>query len=121
MALDKVITEARCGRAHKKGKSMFFKKHQVSLSDVKGDVDKLVDDVRSLLSVKELDAIPEIKRIRERMDEGMGIAKDSAARAIAQTKHTAACTDKYAHDEPWRFAGAALAIGVVLGYAVCRR
>lgn len=100
---------------------MFFKKHQVSLSDVKGDVDKLVDDVRSLLSVKELDAIPEIKRIRERMDEGMGIAKDSAARAIAQTKHTAACTYKYAHDEPWRFAGAALAIGVVLGYAVCRR
>lgn len=100
---------------------MFFKSKQVSLSDVKGDVDKLVGDVRALLSVKELDSIPEIKRIRERMDEGVGMAKDSAARALAQTRHTAACTDKYAHDEPWQIAGAALAIGVVLGYSFCRR
>ena len=100
---------------------MFFKTKQVSLSDVKGDVDKLVGDVRALLSVKELNAIPEIKRIRQRMDEGVGMAKDSAARALAQTKHTAACTDKYAHDEPWQIAGAALAIGVVLGYTFSRR
>jgi ElaB/YqjD/DUF883 family membrane-anchored ribosome-binding protein len=77
--------------------------------------------VRALLSVKELNAIPEIKRIRQRMDEGVGMAKDSAARALAQTKHTAACTDKYAHDEPWQIAGAALAIGVVLGYTFSRR
>ena len=94
---------------------------QVSFADVKGDVDRLAADVRSLLSAKELDDIPEIKRIRHRIDTGVSNVRESAAQALYQTRQAAIATDEYAREEPWRVAGAALAVGVVLGFMLSRR
>ena len=100
---------------------MLFTSKQPSLSTVQDDLARLVDDVRALLSVKELDAIPEIRGVRQRIDEGLASARDSADQVLQQTRHAAACADQYAKDEPWRIAGAALAVGALVTYVMCRR
>ena len=89
------------------------------------ELENLVSDVRGLLASKDLDGVPQIKALRKRIDDTMVNVRETAvetaheaARKAREAAHTA---NNYAHDEPWQIAGAALAIGVVLGYAVCRR
>ena len=36
-------------------------------------------------------------------------------------KDAAKAADQYAHDEPWRVAGAALAVGALVGFLLARR
>ena len=72
-----------------------------------GELEKLVSDLRGLLANKDLDAVPEIKLLRQRLDDGMHNVRESAVRA--------------AHDEPWRVAGAALAVGALVGFLLARR
>ena len=96
-----------------------------TLSSAQSDLEKLVGDLRSVLSSKDLDNIPEIKVLRQRMDDTVGNARDSALRAAQdaarQAKEAALAADRYAHDEPWRVAGAALAVGALIGFLFSRR
>jgi ElaB/YqjD/DUF883 family membrane-anchored ribosome-binding protein len=80
-----------------------------------GELEKLVTDLKGLLANKNLDAVPEIKLLRQRLDDGMQTARDSAVRAAQDA------ADRYAHDEPWRVAGAALAVGALVGFLLARR
>ena len=61
-----------------------------------GELEKLVSDLRGLLANKDLDA-------------------------ARQAKEAALAADRYAHDEPWRVAGAALAVGALVGFLLARR
>lgn len=94
-------------------------------STPQSELEKLVTDLRGLLANKDLDAIPEIKLLRQRLDDGMTNVRDSAVRAAheaaRQAKEAAYAADRYAHDEPWRLAGAALAAGALLGFLLARR
>lgn len=89
------------------------------------ELDNLVADLRSLISRTELDAVPEIKALRERMDAGLESVRTSAVQAAQdaarQAREAARAANNYAHDEPWRVAGAALALGAVLGFLLGRR
>ena len=57
--------------------------------------------------------------------DGMQVVRDSTVRAAQeaarQAKDAAQAADRYAHDEPWRVAGAALAVGAVVGFLLSRR
>ena len=90
-----------------------------------GELEKLVSDLRGLLANKALDAVPEIKLLRQRLDDGMHHVRESAVRAAQdaarQAKEAALAADRYAHDEPWRVAGAALAVGALVGFLLARR
>ncbi|ABX36622.1 MULTISPECIES: DUF883 domain-containing protein [Delftia] len=96
-----------------------------TVSTAQADLEKLVGDLRGLLSAKELDAVPEIHMLRQRIDDGMSNVRESAVRAAQeaarQAKDAAYAADRYAHDEPWRVAGAALAMGALLGFLLGRR
>ncbi len=89
------------------------------------DVEKLVADLRELLDSSDLDSVPEIKALRRRLDAGLHSLRDSAVsaaqEAARQAKEAALAADAYAHDEPWRIAGGALAIGALLGFLLGRR
>jgi ElaB/YqjD/DUF883 family membrane-anchored ribosome-binding protein len=89
------------------------------------DLEKLVNDLRGLLADKNLDSVPEIKMLRRRLEDGMSTVRDNAVRAAQeaarQAKEAAALADRYAHDEPWRVAGAALAVGALAGFVLARR
>ncbi|MBO9678170.1 DUF883 family protein [Paenacidovorax monticola] len=96
-----------------------------SVSSAQNELEKLVGDLRGLLANKNLDSVPEIKLLRQRLDDGMSTVRDSAVRAAQeaarQAKEAAIAADRYAHDEPWRVAGAALAVGALVGFLLARR
>ncbi len=96
-----------------------------SVSTSQTELEKLVSDLRGLLANKDLDTIPEIKLLRQRIDDGMSTVRDSAVRAAQeaarQAKVAAHAADRYAHDEPWRVASAALAVGALVGFLLARR
>ena len=89
------------------------------------DLEKLVGDLRSVLSSKDLDGVPEIRALRARLEDTAGNARDSAVRAAQdaarQAKDAALAADRYAHDEPWRVAGVAMAAGALVGFLLARR
>lgn len=88
-------------------------------------VEDLASDVRGLLAAKDLDSVPQIKALRERLDAKLQVARDvvSEKRKIAAKKAKAAAStaNDYAHDEPWQIAGAALAVGLLVGLLLGRR
>lgn len=94
-------------------------------SNAQNELEKLVTDLRSLISSKDLDSVPEIKMLRQRLDDGIHTVRESAVRAAQeaayQAKEAARAADRYAHDEPWRVAGAALAAGALVGFLLARR
>jgi ElaB/YqjD/DUF883 family membrane-anchored ribosome-binding protein len=96
-----------------------------TVASTQTELEKLVSDLRGLLANKDLDGVPEIKLLRQRLDDGMTSVRDSAVRtaqeAARQAKEAAAAADRYAHDEPWRVAGAALAVGALVGFLMARR
>ena len=96
-----------------------------TISSAQADLEKIVGDLRSVLSNKDLDNVPEIRQLRQRLDDTVGTARDSAVRAAQdaarQAKEAALAADRYAHDEPWRVAGAALAVGALVGFIFSRR
>jgi ElaB/YqjD/DUF883 family membrane-anchored ribosome-binding protein len=96
-----------------------------SLHSTQTELEKLVSEMRTLMANKNLDSVPEIKALRERLDEGMHNVRDAAIRAAQeaanQAKDAARAADRYAHDEPWRVAGAALAVGALVGFLMARR
>ena len=90
-----------------------------------GELEKLVSDLRGLLAGRELAAFPETKVLGQRRDDGMHPVRESAVRAAQeaarQAKDAALAADRYAHDEPWRVASAALAVGALVGFLLARR
>ena len=96
-----------------------------TISSTQAELEKLVGDLRGLLASKDLDTVPEIRLLRQRLDDGMHNVRESAVRAAQdaarQAKEAALAADRYAHDEPWRVAGAALAVGALVGFLLARR
>lgn len=96
-----------------------------TVSNAQADLEKLVTDLRGLLASKDLDAVPQINALRQKLDDGVHQARESAVHAAQeaarQAKEAAYAADRYAHDEPWRVAGAALAVGALLGFLLARR
>ncbi len=101
--------------------------HSISdtISSTQTELEKLVADLRGLISSKDLDDVPEIKVLRQRLDDGMHNVRDAAVHAAQeaarQAKDAARAADRYAHDEPWRVAGAAMAVGAIAGFLFSRR
>ena len=89
------------------------------------ELEALLGDLRTLLSKAELEAVPEVKALRERLDDGLHALRDKwrgrAHLAARPARAPARAADEYAHEEPWRVAGAALAVGALLGYLIGRR
>jgi len=96
-----------------------------STSTTQDELEKLVSDLRGLLASKDLDGLPDIKQLRQRLDDGVQSVRDATVRAAQdaaqQARDAASAADRYAHDEPWRVAGAALAFGTLLGFLLSRR
>src|SRR5258708_28636638 len=89
-----------------------------TVSTAQADLEKLVGDLRGLLSAKELDAVPGIHMLRQRIDDGMSNVRESAVRAVQeaarQAKDVAYAADRDAHEAPWCRAGPGLVCGDLL-------
>ena len=78
-------------------------------STTQGELEKLVSDLRGLLANKDLDVVPEIKLLRQRLTTASTppVNPPFVQRKTPLAKDAAIAADRYAHDEPWRVAGAA--------------
>lgn len=92
------------------------------------EFEKLVSELRDVISSRDLDDIPQIRQLREKFDNGIHNLQDlreSAVRAAhdaaARAKDGADVANRYAHDEPWHVAGAAIAVGALVGFLLARR
>jgi len=85
----------------------------------------IASDVRGVLASKDLDSVPHIKALRQRIDTKLAIARELAAEksrlAAKKAREAASATNAYAHDEPWQIAAGALAVGVLVGLLLGRR
>ena len=106
-------------------KGLFMSSVSKTVSTSQGELEKLVGDLRGLLASRDLDSIPEIKQLRQRLDDGIQTVRDATVRAAQQAadqaRDAARAADRYAHDEPWRVASAALAVGALVGFLLARR
>jgi ElaB/YqjD/DUF883 family membrane-anchored ribosome-binding protein len=82
-------------------------------------VEDLANDVKGVLSNKDLESVPQIKALKQRVEAKLAIARELASEkskvAAKKAKDAAQTANAYAHDEPWQIAGAALAVGVLVG------
>ena len=60
-----------------------------SLHSTQTELEKLVSEMRTLMANKNLDSVPEIKALRERLDEGMHNVRDAAVRAAQEAANQA--------------------------------
>jgi ElaB/YqjD/DUF883 family membrane-anchored ribosome-binding protein len=88
-------------------------------------VEDLASDVRGVLSGKELESVPQLKALRQRVETKLAIARELASEksrvAAKKAKEAASSANAYAHDEPWQIAAGALAVGVLVGLLLGRR
>lgn len=88
-------------------------------------VEDLAQDVQNVLSDVELASKEEVRKLKQRVDSKLTVVRALAAeksRVAAQKAKSAAQTaNVYAHDEPWQIAGAALAVGILVGLALGSR
>ena len=52
-------------------KGLFMSSVSETVSTSQGELEKLVGDLRGLLASRDLDGIPEIKQLRQRLDDGI--------------------------------------------------
>ena len=85
----------------------------------------IANDVCGVLANKTLDGLPDIKAMRQRLESKLAIARELAAEksklATRKAREAAHTANAYAHDEPWQIAGAALALGILVGFLIGRR
>ena len=94
-------------------------------NNIEAAAEDIASDVRGVLASKDLDSVPHIKALRQRIDTKLAIARELASEksklAAKKARQAATATNTYAHDEPWQVAGAALAVGVLVGLLLGRR
>jgi ElaB/YqjD/DUF883 family membrane-anchored ribosome-binding protein len=90
-----------------------------------GDVKTVISDAEELLRATASDASERVKSLRPRLEESVRVARQrlSEAETAVREKANAAglATDRYAHENPWRIAGIAVAVGVLVGLVIGRR
>jgi len=91
----------------------------------KDSMEKSIEGLRDLLANKDFDNIPEVAKLRERLDSGLNEIEDSALdmleEAKQKTKKAAKVADEFVRNEPWPILGAAVVLGAVIGFAASRR
>jgi len=88
-------------------------------------VEDLASDVKGVLGSTDLESLPQLKALRQRVETKLAIARELASEkskvAAKKAKDAANTANAYAHDEPWQIAAGALAVGVLVGLLLGRR
>jgi ElaB/YqjD/DUF883 family membrane-anchored ribosome-binding protein len=89
------------------------------------DFSALVSDAEELLKSTASYSEESVNAARDRfkgtLDEFKGRISDAQDAAVGKWNDTAAATNGYVHDNPWRVVGAAAVVGVIVGVLMHRR
>jgi len=85
----------------------------------------LVSDAEEMLKAASRTGNDQLNLVRERLERGVGAARDELnafqEAALETARRTAADTNEYVHEHPWNAVGIAAAVGVLLGVLLTRR
>ncbi len=85
------------------------------------DLEQLLSDLRDLVSSQAPEAQSAMAQVRQRLVDGVDMARSTSAQALEQSKVLAQQADDYVNDAPWRAVGGALAVGALLGFMLSHR
>jgi ElaB/YqjD/DUF883 family membrane-anchored ribosome-binding protein len=97
----------------------------VSKQKLMEDLSDFVNDAEELLKATASQTGERITAARARAEETLRVAKvrlaDAQEALVEKTKQAARQTDAYVHENPWKAAGIAAAVGVLIGALISRR
>jgi ElaB/YqjD/DUF883 family membrane-anchored ribosome-binding protein len=100
-------------------------KELVSTQKLMDDLSAVVADAEELLKATASQTGERITAVRARAEESVRTAKDRIAdvqdQLMDQAKVAAREADTYVHENPWKAAGVAAAVGVLIGAIISRR
>lgn len=100
-------------------------KEAVSTQKLMDDLSAVVADAEELLKATANQTGERITAVRARAEESVRTAKDRIADVqddlMDQAKVAAREADVYMHENPWKAAGIAAAVGVLIGAIISRR
>ena len=100
-------------------------KELVSTQKLMDDLSAVVADAEELLKATASQTGERIAAVRARAEESLKVAKNRIADAkddlLDQAKVAAKEADNYVHENPWKAAGIAAAVGVLNGAIISRR
>lgn len=96
----------------------------VSKEKLMQDFRLVLTDAEELLRATAGQAGEKVSAARERIQENLAVAKERLAVAqeamVAKTKQAAKVTDEYVHENPWKSAGIAAGVGLLVGMLISR-
>lgn len=100
-------------------------RENVSKQKLMDDLSAVVNDAEELLKATASQTGERITAVRARAEESLRSAKERLADAqialMVKAKEAAKETDAYVHENPWKTAGIAAAVGVLIGALITRR
>lgn len=97
----------------------------VSKQKLMEDLSAVVTDAEELLKATANQTGERIAAARARAEESLRVAKvrlaDAQEALLEKAKVAAKQADTYVHDNPWKAAGIAAAVGVLIGALIARR
>ena len=98
---------------------------QVSKQKLMDDLSAVVNDAEELLKATASQTGERIAEVRAKTQESLRAAKvrlaDAQEALLNKAKAVARETDTYVHENPWKAAGIAAAVGVLVGALIARR
>lgn len=96
-----------------------------SVSALQREWADLRKDVNEVLSKPEVATLPEVRALKDRLQEALRSASETVADVShgigKQVRYTATAVDDYVHDSPWKFAAGAAVVGLLIGLLLGRR
>jgi len=100
-------------------------RENISKQKLMDDLSAVVNDAEELLKATASQTGERITAVRARAEESLRTAKGRLAEAqgalVDKAKEAAKETDEFVHENPWKTAGIAAAIGVLIGALITRR
>ena len=93
----------------------------ISKQKLMDDLSAVVNDAEELLKATATQTGERITAVRARTEESLRSAKEQLAEAQVALADKAKEIDAYVHENPWKTAGIAAAVGVLIGAIITRR
>lgn len=97
----------------------------ISREKLAEEMKSMITDFEGLLKATAGQADDEIQSARSRVEKAIHSAKEQIGdfehAAVEKIKEAAKTTDKYVHDNPWPFIGAAAGLGLIAGWLIGRK
>jgi len=104
---------------------MKYTAENASTQKLMEDLSAVVTDAEELLKATASQTGDRIMAARARAEESLKVAKmrlaDAQEAVLEKAKVAAKQADTYVHDNPWKAAGIAAAVGVLIGALIARR